>query len=348
MAFKMAPKTPLMMALKGNQPNLPEAVRKAIEAAPGKMMDSPAKMSEGEKYDIKMSSDQNIKPGARKNYAENAEAAQKSSPTKNMNKGYGTPAKKKSTAATRIANGDKTPMPPTAAAKNMNKGYGSPALQTSDASRKTVGGKPKKDMKSAADVPRTTSFGGNDYHLGLQAPSGTHYYNKGYSSKDGKQGTVKRPGDEGIYHVSRKIEKPIPSLKPKKAKIATAKTGATKLATVNTEKPKVSKTKRETRRGKRADKLEKRVNKLRGDSPAKQTSKTQRKRDHDARMQERSDNPRVAAHNDKLGHESPRKADYVVNAFNENAGNWGYSMKPVGKAPMKRPSTASRKDNTSI
>jgi len=84
------------------------------------------------------------------------------------------------------------------------------------------------------------------------------------------------------------------------------------------------------------------------ESPAKQTSKTQRRREHDARMQERSDNPRVAAHNDKLGHESPRKADYVVNAFNENAGNWGYSMKPVGKPPMKRPNTASRKDNTSI
>ena len=83
-------------------------------------------------------------------------------------------------------------------------------------------------------------------------------------------------------------------------------------------------------------------------SPAKQTSKTQRRREHDARMQERSDNPRVAAHNDKLGHESPRQADYVVNAFNENAGNWGYSMKPVGKPPMKRPNTASRKDNTSI
>ena len=251
MAFKMAPKSPLMKQLTKPQEKLPEGLKNIIEAqpeSPATMMDSPTKLSEGEKYDIKMASDQNIKPSARKNYAENAEAAQKSAPTKNMNKGYGTPA------------------------KNMNKGYGSPALQTSNTSRGTIGGKSIKDMQSAADVPRTTSFGGNDYHLGFQSPSGQHYYNEGYSFKDGKQGKVERPGDEGIYHVSRPNEKPIPSLKSKKAKITTAKTGATKLATVNTEKPKVSKTKRETRRGKRADKLEKRVNKLRGDSPVKQVS----------------------------------------------------------------------------
>jgi len=211
-------------------------------------------------------------------------------------------------------------------------------------------------MQSAADVPRTTSFGGNDYHLGFQSPSGQHYYNEGYSFKDGKQGKVERPGDEGIYHVSRPNEKPIPSLKSKKAKITTAKTGATKLATVNTEKPKVSKTKRETRRGKRADKLEKRVNKLRGDSPVKQTSKAQRKRDHDARMQERSDNPRVAAHNDKLGHESPRKTTMTTSLEagpnpshpHSTQGNMVYSMMPVTRGKMKRPNTASRRDNTSI
>ena len=60
-------------------------------------MDSPAKMGRGERYDVKMASDQNLTAGARKNYAENAEAAQKSSPAKNMNKGYGSPAKSKFT-----------------------------------------------------------------------------------------------------------------------------------------------------------------------------------------------------------------------------------------------------------
>ena len=93
MAFKMAPRSPLMKSLKGGQKNLPEGLKKAIEAAPGKMMDSPAKMGRGERYDVKMASDQNLTAGARKNYAENAEAAQKSSPAKNMNKGYGSPAK---------------------------------------------------------------------------------------------------------------------------------------------------------------------------------------------------------------------------------------------------------------
>ena len=113
MAFKMAPRSPLMKSLKGGQKNLPEGLKKAIEAAPGKMMDSPAKMGRGEKYDVKMASDQNLTAGARKNYAENAEAAQKSSPAK----------------ASRKADGDKAPMPPTgdSPAKNMNKGYGSPA-----------------------------------------------------------------------------------------------------------------------------------------------------------------------------------------------------------------------------
>ena len=51
--YKQAPKSPAMKALVGNQKNLPEGLKAQIEAAPGKMM----------------------------------------SPTKNMNKGYGSPAK---------------------------------------------------------------------------------------------------------------------------------------------------------------------------------------------------------------------------------------------------------------
>ena len=109
MAFKMNARSPLMKTLVGGQKNLPEGLKGAIEAAPGKMMDSPAKgnsdliagaavkgvvkpakdtgaspaqMNRGERYDMKMASDQNLKASARKNYAENAEAAQKSSPAK--------------------------------------------------------------------------------------------------------------------------------------------------------------------------------------------------------------------------------------------------------------------------
>ena len=95
MAFKMNARSPLMKTLVGAQKNLPEGLKDAIEAAPGKMMDSPAKnmnkgygtpapakMNKGERYDMKMASDQNLKASARKNYAENAEAAQKSSPAK--------------------------------------------------------------------------------------------------------------------------------------------------------------------------------------------------------------------------------------------------------------------------
>ena len=220
MAFKMAPRSPLMKSLKGGQKNLPEGLKKAIEAAPGKMMDSPAKMGRGERYDVKMASDQNLTAGARKNYAENAEAAQKSSPAKNMNKGYGSPAKetdpkkaakakarkanktliskevrnpvgglnvkpapktpklaskkpaskskkiagstdlraeRKNTAAkgaaakaSRKADGDKKPMPPTgdSPAKNMNKGYGSPAKK----SRKETIADNKAKQKKAQEV----------------------------------------------------------------------------------------------------------------------------------------------------------------------------------------------------
>jgi hypothetical protein len=84
MAFKMNARSPLMKKLVGDQPNLPEGLREAIEATPNKMMDSPAKMNKGERYDMKMASDQNLTASARKNYAENAEAAQKSAPTKKV------------------------------------------------------------------------------------------------------------------------------------------------------------------------------------------------------------------------------------------------------------------------
>jgi hypothetical protein len=45
MAFKMNARSPLMKTLVGAQKNLPEGLKNAIEAAPGKMMDSPAKKS---------------------------------------------------------------------------------------------------------------------------------------------------------------------------------------------------------------------------------------------------------------------------------------------------------------
>ena len=44
--YKQAPKSPAMKALVGNQPNLPQALRKAIEDSPSKMM-SPAKQTKG-------------------------------------------------------------------------------------------------------------------------------------------------------------------------------------------------------------------------------------------------------------------------------------------------------------
>ena len=93
----------------------------------------------------------------------------------------------------------------------------SPAKQVTK--NKNLGGQPIAGMDSAADVPTSTSFGGRDYDKGYQDGSGVHYYNKGYSSKHGKKGTVKRAGDDGIYHVSRKVEEPISELKNKKANI---------------------------------------------------------------------------------------------------------------------------------
>ena len=91
----------------------------------------------------------------------------------------------------------------------------SPAKQTTG--KKTVGGKSLKEVNSAADVPKSTSFGGTNYNLGGQDGAGAHYYNKGYSSKHEKQGTVKRSGDAGVYHVSRKTEKPVKLVTKKKA-----------------------------------------------------------------------------------------------------------------------------------
>jgi len=76
-------------------------------------------------------------------------------------------------------------------------------------STSTVGGKSLKKVNSAADVPKSTSFGGTNYKLGGQDGAGPHYYNEGFSSEHEKQGTIKRPGDAGVYHVSRKTEKPV-------------------------------------------------------------------------------------------------------------------------------------------
>jgi len=94
---------------------------------------------------------------------------------------------------------------------------GTPTKQTTD--KKTIGGKSSKEVNSAADVPKSTSFGGINYNLGMQDGAGAHYYNEGYSSAHGKQGTIKRPGDSGVYHVSREVAQPVKSLKAKKPSI---------------------------------------------------------------------------------------------------------------------------------
>lgn len=93
----------------------------------------------------------------------------------------------------------------------------SPAKQTAVSATKTVGGKSLKEVGSAADVPKSTSFGGTNYNLGAQAADGPHYYNEGYSSKHDKKGTIKRSGDAGVYHVSRPTEKPVKLVTKKKA-----------------------------------------------------------------------------------------------------------------------------------
>ena len=96
---------------------------------------------------------------------------------------------------------------------------GSPAKQVATNSQGgTVGGKSLKEVDSAADVPKSTSFGGTNYKLGAQTGSGPHYYNEGYSSKHEKKGIIERGGDKGVYHISRETEKPV-KLPMKKASI---------------------------------------------------------------------------------------------------------------------------------
>jgi len=95
----------------------------------------------------------------------------------------------------------------------------SPAKQTGPTpTGRTIGGVSTTAVRSAADVPKSTKFGGTKYKLFGQDGAGPHYFSEGYSSKHEKRGTIKRPGDEGIYHVSRATEKPI-NLNKKKASI---------------------------------------------------------------------------------------------------------------------------------
>jgi len=226
-----------MKSLKGGQKNLPEGLKKAIEAAPGKMMDSPAKMGRGERYDVKMASDQNLTAGARKNYAENAEAAQKSSPTKNMNKGYGSPAKlnakNKNTAAKaaaakaarRKANGDKTPMPPTgdSPAKNMNKGYGSPAKRAG-----TVASKPKTE--NAAPAPQSLKA---MVTARKSMTKGSSEYNTLQNKINASLGNTKVHG--------RGTSTAVPTLKGKSATSITPSKGTPKIESTLTGKKKATK-----------------------------------------------------------------------------------------------------------
>lgn len=174
--FKMATKSPLAKALKGNQGKLPQALQDAIKAAP----ESPAKQTKEEASAYM--------DGLREKRAKKAEKS-----------------------------GDKGRAQRIRSTKDRQDGVQSPAKQTTG--KKTVGGKSLKEVNSAADVPKSTSFGGTDYNLGGQDGAGAHYYNKGYDSKHKKQGTVKRPGDAGVYHVSRKTEKPVKLVTKKKASI---------------------------------------------------------------------------------------------------------------------------------
>ena len=137
----------------------------------------------------------------------------------------------------------------------------SPAKQATK--NKNLGGQPIAGMDSAADVPRSTSFNGTNYKLGMLSGRGADYYNEGYNHKDGKKGTINRPGDDGIYHVSRAVEKPVNKVSAKTASIPQSKSKL-KLAVVNTTKPTKPTTKKQERRSNRADKLESRAKKLRG------------------------------------------------------------------------------------
>jgi hypothetical protein len=97
----------------------------------------------------------------------------------------------------------------------------SPAKQTGPTPvSRTIGGVNTNNIRSGADVPKSTSFGGENYNRGAVSlkGSGAHYYNEGYNPNHEKKGTIKRPGDIGTYHVSRETEKQI-HLPKKKASI---------------------------------------------------------------------------------------------------------------------------------
>ena len=64
--YKQAPKSPAMKALVGNQKNLPAGLKAQIEAAPGKMMKSPAKQTEDRDHYY------DLKPKDAKTYADSA------------------------------------------------------------------------------------------------------------------------------------------------------------------------------------------------------------------------------------------------------------------------------------
>ena len=123
MAFKMNARSPLMKTLVGGQKNLPEGLKGAIEAAPGKMMDSPAK---------------------------------------NMNKGYGTPspakaktgpgvpneAGKTGTGGANSANGVNAKKPTTPSLQqDVNGRYGGPTTPKKPAAKKPAAKKPAYDKE---------------------------------------------------------------------------------------------------------------------------------------------------------------------------------------------------------
>ena len=87
MAFKMNARSPLMKTLVGAQKNLPEGLKNAIEAAP----ESPAKIVPL----VAMAGKAIIGSLVSKAANKVADKIAPESPTKNMNKGYGTPAKMK-------------------------------------------------------------------------------------------------------------------------------------------------------------------------------------------------------------------------------------------------------------
>lgn len=87
MAFKMNARSPLMKTLVGAQKNLPEGLKNAIEAAP----ESPAKIVPL----VAMAGKAIIGSLVSKAANKVADKIAPESPAKNMNKGYGAPAKMK-------------------------------------------------------------------------------------------------------------------------------------------------------------------------------------------------------------------------------------------------------------